>query len=104
MNREETKKAIEVMQHYADGGDVQLRSSEGERWFDLASMCTPRWQWVTFEYRIKPTPRTFYAVDYNSSGVASSQFIGPLHSTPAAAFSSSLGANGRIIELVEVIR
>ena len=53
MTREETLEAIKVMQHYADGGEVEckfLDSLYGE-WFEDT---TPEWHWYNVDsYRIK---------------------------------------------------
>lgn len=55
MNREETKEAIKVMQHYADGGAIQLSRKNANDWTDVDFK--PRWDWMTRDYRIKPTPK-----------------------------------------------
>lgn len=51
MNREETKEAIAVMQHYADGGDVESVSLRGNKIYQAAS--NPCWDWAAGPYRIK---------------------------------------------------
>ncbi len=57
MNREETKKAIEVMQAYVDGKTVQINICNG--WSDRHTDVSPVWDWLSRNYRIKPTkPRT----------------------------------------------
>lgn len=52
MTREETKKAIEVMQHFEDGGEIEVikRSDKKAKWEKTLS---PLWDWHTFDYRIK---------------------------------------------------
>jgi hypothetical protein len=61
MNREETKEAIQVMQHYADGGEVEFnRHSEGGCWEPLPEPHTPSWDWPIVQYRIKPEPREWW--------------------------------------------
>lgn len=61
MNREETKRATEVMLHYANGGEVQYRKYCESSWSDTPD---PRWNWDILEYSIKPDPVevTVYAV------------------------------------------
>ena len=49
MTREETLEAIKVMQHYADGGEVEYWLA-GE-WVPHSS---PNWGWAESDYRIKP--------------------------------------------------
>lgn len=54
MNREETRKAAEVMLHYANGGEVQYKNySHSAEWECSAD---PRWNWDILQYRIKPQP------------------------------------------------
>lgn len=55
MNREETRKAAEVMMHYANGGEVECRTKSGgtNQWIAPSAYS---WDWVEVEYRIKPQP------------------------------------------------
>ena len=49
---------IEVMQHYADGGDVEYcayASPHNGSWFDCDE---PRWDWESGNYRIKEQPKS----------------------------------------------
>lgn len=62
MNREQTKEAIKVMQHWADGGDCQGRMRPNGEWgpsFD------PAWDWFEYDYRIKPKPLEGWATVVN---------------------------------------
>lgn len=62
MNREQTLQAIKVMQHYADGGEVEARMrSERGAWGSLF-MDGPRWDWDSAEYRIQPKPLECWVV------------------------------------------
>ena len=54
MTKEETKQAIAVMQHYVDGGEVEVRSQIGGKWMQS---CEPIWNWEECKYRIKPKPQ-----------------------------------------------
>lgn len=54
MTREETKKAIEVMQGYVDGKQIESRSSPKISWGPCEN---PIWNFVTRDYRIKPEPK-----------------------------------------------
>ena len=66
MNTEETKKAIEVMQAYVDGKEIQYETDSNDmafigpkiKWYELAG--EPCWSWTKDNYRIKPVPRVFY--------------------------------------------
>ena len=61
MNREETKKAIEVMQAYVDGKDLEHKSPYGKKWIQLSVNGHLSWDWATNKYRIKPQePREFW--------------------------------------------
>ena len=52
MNKEETLECIKVMQHYADGGDIELYDNCSEEWVD-ANGQEPSWIWTYNKYRIK---------------------------------------------------
>jgi hypothetical protein len=64
VNREETKKAIEVMQAYVDGKEVEVfREDVGPEWFPIAfegRPFSPIWNWEKLDYRIKSKPREFW--------------------------------------------
>ena len=45
----ETKLAVEVMQHYCNGGKVELWNPYIEEWQYCNS---PLWDWEDFDYRI----------------------------------------------------
>ena len=54
MTREETKKCIEVMQHFENGGEVQILVYDyggRQEWEDCSN---PDWNWDYHTYRIKP--------------------------------------------------
>ena len=44
---------IEVMQHFADGGKVEILDEHRNEWIDAPK---PRWDWISYDYRIKPEP------------------------------------------------
>ena len=50
MTRDEAREAIKVLQHYADGGNVQTIYCG--RWED----CNPMFDFSSSRYRIKPKP------------------------------------------------
>ena len=45
---------IKVMQHYANGGEVENKEKESNKWF---KGCTPVWNWSKYDYRIKKEKR-----------------------------------------------
>ena len=58
VNRENTRQAIEVMQAYADGSEIQQKRRESESgWYQPGR---PVWDWDRFNYRVKPAPREFW--------------------------------------------
>ena len=53
MSREQTKEAIQIMQSWVDGKEVQVRGLlAGSVWMSVSAPC---WNWQLMEYRIKPT-------------------------------------------------
>ena len=48
------KDKIKVMQHYASGGEVQVRYNKTSKWLDITD---PLWDWDSNTYRIKPEPK-----------------------------------------------
>ena len=59
MNREETKKAIAVMQAWLDGEEIEYCYKKASRpeWLDVE---TPTWDLDIKRYRVKPKPREFW--------------------------------------------
>jgi len=53
MTRDEAREAVKVLQHYADGGDVQARYGN-TAWFNTQS--APNFNFDSLQYRIKPKP------------------------------------------------
>ena len=47
----ELKEMIKVMQHYENGGDIEIKAKDenNTKW----RIGSPFWNWVSFEYRIK---------------------------------------------------
>ena len=75
MTKEETKKAIEVMQAYVDGKEIECRCKDrGEQWVYTVH---PSWDWVALEYRVKPQPREWltWIKDGQLKGGASCDYI-----------------------------
>ena len=63
MNIEETKKAIEVMQAFVDGKEIQYLSDGN--WFSYSLPATPAWAWSETEYRVKPETITCWITVLN---------------------------------------
>jgi len=62
MNREDTRKAIDVMAAWLDGQEVEFRDTQHP--FDSPLGCWQGppgiWNFARYEYRIKPEPREFW--------------------------------------------
>lgn len=56
MNIEETKRAIKVMQAFADGKPTQIKGRHfvDVEWADIKPSNNPLWNWCSWDYRIKP--------------------------------------------------
>lgn len=50
-----TEQMIEVMQHYVDGGEVEIRDRLGGASWTTAVFTF--WNWIEYDYRIKPEPK-----------------------------------------------
>ena len=55
MNREETKKAIAVMQAYVDGKQIEA-AQEGYQYTLQEGCDSPLWDWSSYRYRVMPEP------------------------------------------------
>ena len=55
------KEMVDIMQAYERGEQIQVKGS-GIEWIDIVS---PKWDWINYEYRIKPKPefRPFKSVE-----------------------------------------
>jgi|SRR5690554_4978282 len=56
MDEEQTLKAIEVMQAFADGKSVEFRWKDEHEWRELKGRVAG-WDWVSIEYRIKESTK-----------------------------------------------
>ena len=63
MNREETEKAIEVMQAYVDGAEIESRLCGTDEWIGVENSS---WDFKWENYRIKPKPREFWLIPSNN--------------------------------------
>jgi hypothetical protein len=59
VNREETKKAIEVMQAFVDGAEIEAQYHGNSGW-SIIDHYDPPWNWRDIKYRIKPQPREWW--------------------------------------------
>ena len=67
MNIEDTKKAIEVMQAFVDGKEIQCRSHNHSHW----KYANPDWNFTNCEYRVKPEPKEVWINMYPDRAFAS---------------------------------
>ena len=59
MNREETKKAIAVMQAFVDGEDIEVMAKSDDPDFHFNHTESPGFNFEYFEYRVKQKPLEF---------------------------------------------
>lgn len=59
---EDTKRKIEVMKAYAEGKKIQTKVCGFNEWYDLC--CEPNWDWVSYDYRVKPEEKYRPYKDY----------------------------------------
>ena len=60
MNREQTKAAIEVMQAYVDGAEIEFRYRADRTCPWLENQDCVSWNWKDKQYRVKPKPREIW--------------------------------------------
>lgn len=107
MNRENTKKAAEVMLAFVAGEEIEFRRCDSLTWYLDTD---PTWDWDAYDYRVKPkAPPTYFAVDYSLPARRSAAQIGPLHDCLESAKTAQMacvadGFPARVIELQEVVR
>lgn len=66
MTRERAKELLPIIQAYADGKDVQFKSTTDGEWY-----CDSKPDWTRgLIYRIKPEPRVFWIVINEFGGAA----------------------------------
>lgn len=66
MKQSEAKDFLPMIQAFAEGKTIQAKN--GDRWADLMD---PYFSRPVADYRIKPEPRTFYAVEWSDFPVPS---------------------------------
>lgn len=91
---------LAVLQAAIDGKPLQYRPRNGQHWRE-ATLATDRngaLNFAAYDFRIKPQPRTFYAIE-------DSRIIGRsrLYDTEADAVYNAVQFGGNVIKLQEVI-
>ena len=51
-----TKEKIEIMQAYDRGEQIQIKGSSID-WIDIIDIVSPKWDWINYDYRVKPKPK-----------------------------------------------
>ena len=99
MNRDETKKCIEIMQAYVDGKTIESRRNSAVQWNHIdGKHATPSWNFVEAEYRIKPEPKVIYVNEY-TEGIKGFVFDDPKE----AARGASVSAKRIAVKYIQVI-
>ena len=58
MDRNEARKAAEVMLAYADGKEIEWSHQDGDGcWLRWVKIDSPKFDWISNDYRIKPQPK-----------------------------------------------
>jgi hypothetical protein len=87
---------IAVMQGYADGKEVQcMLLGETQDWDDVKG---PSWNWLQYNYRIKPEPREFF-IKVAPDG----QYGMLIYTTEAEAAKVELVGGSKVIKVREVV-
>lgn len=68
MKQSEAKDFLPLIQAWAEGKTLQVKCRISDKWMDVESNVT--FAFDPSSYRIKPEPRTFYAVEYKDGSVA----------------------------------
>ena len=57
MEREEVKKAANIMLAFANGAEIQYSHKGQNNWLNWINESSPSFDWQAFDYRIKPEPK-----------------------------------------------
>jgi hypothetical protein len=88
------KEMIEVLQHFGAGGDVESKGDDGIwRW-----TAAPVWDFLSYDYRIKPKPLELWAVVKDVDDV-----LGVFNNNTSAHAFRDGAATGRVIKVREVL-
>jgi hypothetical protein len=93
---------VGVEKAYKEGKKIQFRNPDSDRWADCID--APLWEWHNREYRVKPEPRTRYAVE-----IPEKNFVWGFYTTLASAQIGLDVARGyqkqyQIVEYREVLK
>lgn len=107
MNRDETIKAIEVMQALVDGKTIECRNGWGYlgygKWFAINPDDPDwrmEWDFIQNEYRIKPEPRIIYAL-VDAQGNLGSGLYNEANATSAVRAGNQWVSMAKFIEVIE---
>ena len=71
MNKEQTREARDIMDAFMNGETVQYKKATG----GWRGATNPTWNFVNYEYRIKPKPREFW-IELNAEGETTGKLAG----------------------------
>jgi hypothetical protein len=105
MTRDEAREASKVLQHYADGGDVEYRSSLADGWWPANA---PVFDFARRQYRIKPKPAEGWVIIDSDGAIRGDHPRARLFATREAAeeFAGglvALDASGQPYRIVRMI-
>lgn len=68
MKQSDAKDFLPLIQAWAEGKTLQVKCRISDKWIDLESCAS--FLYSPSDYRIKPEPRKFYAIEYKCGSVA----------------------------------
>jgi len=99
MNKDETREAIKVMEHFTNGGEIEGRVlGEDDSWNVFID---PHWNFNHFAYRIKKAPRTFWIAQYDDDDEGEGEYFLLVGQEPAE--QGRFSHSKEIIKVQEVL-
>ena len=110
MTRDEAREAARVLQHYADGGEIDGKGKSDDKWYDVT--CAPSFNFERADFRIKPKPAEGWVIIDSGGAIRGDYPRARLFATREAAEESAgdlvaVDASGqpyRIVRMVEVTK
>lgn len=69
MKQSEAKDFLPLIQAWAEGKTLQFKAYSSDRWIDVSGDDCVAFTSDPSRFRIKPEPRTFYAVEYSDGSI-----------------------------------
>ena len=93
-----TQEKIKVMLAFVNGEPLQIKNYSSGNWINFDGQ-EPLWDWVDFDYRIKPTPVECWVWQFESGGIGSA-----FHTKESAEkIRADNPCDGRLMHMREVV-